>query len=119
MNRDPDGFTVESQPVEGRDGVVLVRVRGEIDFNRSPELHEALLEVLEQKPRRVVIDLSNVAYIDSSGVGTLVDAQRRLKRDGGRVVLAGLQDRVRGVLEISGLDQFFTIAASVQEALEA
>ncbi len=118
MSRESEGFQIETQPLQTGDGV-LVAVRGEIDFNRSPELHEALLELIQHKPRRLVLDLSGVSYIDSSGVGTLVDAQRRLSRAGGKVVLAGLQDRVRGVLEITGLDQFFTIAGSVQEALEA
>ncbi len=119
MSRNPDGFEIQTRPLEGHDATMLVTVRGEIDFNRSPELHETLLEIIRNKPRRLVLDLSNVSYIDSSGVGTLVDAQRRLSRDGGKVVLAGLTPRVRGVLEITGLDQFFAIAANVQEALEA
>jgi anti-sigma B factor antagonist len=97
-------------------GVTLVQPAGEIDLQHSPTLRTTLLSLAERKPPRVIVDLAAVTYVDSSGVGTLVEFKRRLERGGGRVILAGLQPRVRSVFEITKLDQFFTIVANLDEA---
>lgn len=95
----------------------VVRIRGEVDLRSSPELREALLKLLEERPQRIVVDLGGVGYMDSSGVGTLVELKRRLDRGGGGVVLAALQPRVRSVFEVTRLDRFFILAGTVEEAL--
>ena len=97
-------------------GSTIVRPAGEIDLQNSPSLRTALLALAEKKPKRVLVDLSAVSYVDSSGVGTLVEFKRRLERGGGKVILAGLQPRVRSVFEITKLDQFFDIVATLDEA---
>lgn len=98
-------------------GGVIVNLAGEIDLRSSPNLRTELLQLSERKPARVIINLEGVNYVDSSGVGTLVEFKRRSERGGGgRVVLVGLQPRVRSVFEITKLDQFFTIAGSLDEA---
>lgn len=94
----------------------IVRVQGEVDLRTSPELRGAFLELLEQRPGRIIVDLSDVHYVDSSGVGTIVELKRRAMRDRSEVILVGLQPRVRSLFEITRLEQFFTIAASVDEA---
>lgn len=95
----------------------IVWAHGAIDLRSSPSLRQQLLTLADRNPPRVIVDLSRVTYVDSSGVGTLVEFKRRMDRThGGRVVLAGLQPRVRGVLEMARLDNFFTIATSVEEA---
>jgi anti-sigma B factor antagonist len=101
-----------------REGAVTVmQVTGEIDLHRSPELHTTLMAVCREKPPMLVIDLAGVEYMDSSGVGTLVHAYRLVKEYGGRMVLASMTDRVRSVFEISRLDQYFRISATVEEAI--
>jgi anti-sigma B factor antagonist len=97
-------------------GLPVVRVRGEVDLRSSPHLRDAVLEAGSARPRRLIVDLSQVGHMDSSGVGTLVYLKRELERAGGKIVLAGLQERVRSVLEITQLERFFTIAATVDEA---
>lgn len=97
------------------DGIRVARVRGEVDLRTSPQLREMLLAEARAAVGILVIDLSDVGYMDSSGVGTLVFVKREVERTGGRVVLAGLQPRVRSVLEITHLDKFFTIVQSVDE----
>lgn len=100
-------------------GASIVRPQGAIDLNNAPSLRSQLLTLADLKPPKVIVDLSRVTYVDSSAVGTLVEFKRRMDRsNGGRVVLAGLRPRVRGVFEISKLDQFFTIVASMEEALQ-
>lgn len=98
-------------------GVPVVRPQGEIDWNNSPSFRTQLLALADGNPAKVIFDLSDVTHVDSSGVGTLVEFMRHLgKSNGGRVVLAGLQPAVRGLFEITKLDQFFTIFANVDEA---
>lgn len=112
MSAAPFEITVSNEPR----GTVL-RVAGEVDLRSSPALREKLLELVEQKPARVVLDLAGVSYLDSSGVGTIVEFKRKLDRTRGSVILAALQPRVRSVLEITKLDRFFTIVQSLEEAL--
>ncbi|RMF78462.1 MAG: anti-sigma factor antagonist [Planctomycetota bacterium] len=97
----------------------LVRLRGEIDLRSSPMLRERLLDLVERRPQRVILDLSDVQYMDSSGVGTVVELKRRLDRAGAPIVLVGLQPRVRSVFEITKLDQFFKIVDTVEQAQQA
>lgn len=113
MSDEPNGLQIEAA-AQG-DGQI-VRVRGEVDLRSSPQLRSRLLQIIEQKPKCVVVDLSGVSYMDSSGVGTMVEVKRLIERDGGQIVLSGLQPRVRSVFEITQLDKFFRIVDSVDEA---
>jgi len=113
MNQHHDGLRIET--LAGQHGE-LVRVSGEVDLRSSPQLRNRLLRIAESRPRRLILDLSGVSYMDSSGVGTMVEIKRLIEQVGGQVVLAGLQPRVRSVFEITQLDRFFRIVGSVSEA---
>jgi len=86
-------------------------------MSTSPALRQTLREALSQEPARLIVDLSGVEYMDSSGLATLVAAMRSA-RSAPRVtmVLCGLNDTVRAIFEIARLDQFFEIAESRHEA---
>ena len=94
----------------------VVELTGEVDLSTSPKLRNRLQELIENYSGRLIIDLGGVAYMDSSGVGTLVELKRKLERKGGSVVLARPQPRVRSVFEITQLDKFFTITDSIDQA---
>lgn len=98
-------------------GCVIIDLQGEIDLHQSPLLHERLVEVCKSKPKVLVLNLAQVSYMDSSGVGTLVHTYRTVSGYKGRMALAGLRDRVRSVFEISRLDKYFAIYDSVEAAL--
>jgi anti-sigma B factor antagonist len=93
-----------------------VRVQGEVDLRSAPLLRERLLDWVKRSTGTVRVDLSQVPYMDSSGVGTMVFVKRETERAGRRIVLIGLQPRVRSVFEITHLDKFFTIVHSTDEA---
>ncbi len=97
----------------------VVSLSGEINLRSSPNLHASLLEIIEGRPDRIILDLSGVSYMDSSGIGTLVEIKRRVERYKGSLILAALQPRVRSLFEITKLERFFAIAADVAEAEEA
>ena len=101
------------------DGLVA-QPAGEINFTRSPTLRVELIQLIQQhQPRRLVVDLAQVAYMDSSGVATLVEALQQLRPKGGKLVLCNLQDRVRSIFEIARLDSVFTIVNDEAAAASA
>ena len=100
------------------DALVLA-IRGEIDLHNSPELRGAMLDLMSRtNPKRLVLDLGQVPYMDSSAIAVMVEALQKLRKIGGRVFLLNLQPRVKGLLEIARLVSIFTLAKDEQEALK-
>ena len=107
---------VPSARMEG-DALVMA-VRGEVDLHNSPELRTELLDLLlKQSPGRLVLNLEQVPYMDSSAIAVLVEALQRVKRAGGKVLLTNLQPRVKSLLEIARLGSIFVICKDEAEAL--
>jgi len=115
MNDRPE-FRVETDH-PGR-GQVVVAVSGEIDLYTSTRLRDTLDEIDIASVRRLVIDLSDVDFIDSTGLGLLVATARRLPI-GSPFVVVCRTEKVREVLLMTGLDRIFTIYATRDEAVEA
>lgn len=113
MSTQPEKLKVSTTAHED---TVTVQLAGEIDLRTSPDLRDELLRLLERKPPRIILDLAGVSYIDSSGVGTIVELKRKAMRRSSKVVLVALQPRVRSLLEITRLISFFDIAADLDEA---
>lgn len=105
--------------VRNVDAAVVISLSGDIDLYHNQEVRRALLDVSAREPSRLVVNLDDVTYMDSSGVGTLVEVYRRLRRHGGHLHLCGMNDRVRSVFEVTKLDQFFSIHETEAEALSA
>ena len=105
---------------EGPDGsMAVVEAVGEIDLHRSAQFQQELLASLDRHPSRIIVDLSQVGYMDSSGVASLVKLLARVRREKVGLKLAGLTPRVRSVFEITRLDSVFEICASVEEAMRS
>ena len=100
------------------DGVV-VRPVGDIDLSRSPSLRTSIAKVFESTNARVIVDLREVPYMDSSGVATLVEAMQIASRSETRFILCGLGERVRSIFEIARLDTVFTITPDLESAERA
>jgi len=100
------------------DGPAVVTVQGEVDMVTAPEFRTLLLQSAAESAGPLLLDLSGVTYMDSSGVGTMVYLKREIERRGRQLVLVGLPPRVRGVLEITHLDRFFTIVGSLDEVAQ-
>jgi anti-sigma B factor antagonist len=87
----------------------VVALEGEIDMHRSPEVKEKIYALIEEKSRRLLIDMQGVSYIDSSGLAVLIEALQRMQTYGGRLALFGIAESVRHIFEIARLDQVFSI----------
>lgn len=98
---------------------VVVTLGGELDMHRAMDVRECLLDVLGRKPQVLLVNLADVAFMDSTGLATLVEALQVSRRKGVDLRLAGIQTQVRAVFEIARLDSLFQIYADEAEALGA
>ena len=97
----------------------VLPLEGEIDLHVSPQIGASLAAIIDKKPQKVVVDLSKVTYIDSSGLAVLIEAMQNVGAYGGMFALSGLQDGVRPIFEIARLDQVFRIFPDTAAALAA
>jgi len=106
-------------PGARREGdAVVASVRGEIDLHNSPELRTELFDLLARySPRKLILNLAQVPYMDSSAIAVLVESLQKVRKTGGRIFLTNLQPRVRGLLEIAKLNSIFGMVADEAEAL--
>lgn len=104
---------------EQRGTATVVLPSGEIDLNASPILRQELKRILTSRPQKLIVNLAGVAYMDSSGVATLVEAMQIARKNSTRLVLCGMQDKVRSIFEIARLETVFTIVADVDAAMTA
>jgi len=84
-------------------------LEGEIDLHRSPRVERSLESMIKKRPERIVVDLSGVTFIDSSGMAVLIRAMQNMKEYGGKLSLRGMNDSVRPIFETARLDQVFVI----------
>ncbi len=105
--------------VEENGPTAIVHLAGDVDLNVSPLLRKHLKELTGSKKPKIVVNLADVPYIDSSGVATLVECLQGVSRYGGKLHLAAMVQQTRSVFEISRLDTVFSIHGTLQEALEA
>jgi len=102
--------------IEQYESGVVLTPHGEIDLSSSPELRESLLGALRDKPARLIVNLCKTPYMDSSGVATLVEAMQKAMRSQTKLVLCGMEDKVRSIFEIARLDAVFTIVDDTNAA---
>lgn len=98
--------------------VVILDLSGEIDISTSPEVRKSFDQLVKQQKKKILLNFTEVAYIDSSGLATLVEMLQRLKRYGGSLRLSGVAEKVRGLFEITKLDKLFRIFPVEEEALK-
>ena len=89
-------------------GTLVVRLKGEVDLDGSPAVRQLLLDCVGRE-RDVVVDLSGVDYIDSSGIASLVEALQVASRQGTEFGLVAVVGQVRRVFELARLDKVFAI----------
>ena len=115
------GDGLRRQPVLGVDAVgtaVVIRLGGELDLYNAAQVRSALADAYAQTPERIVVDLGEVEFIDSTALGVLIEIRAKLdNRDGLLLAAPGLE--TRRALEVSGLDKLFVVRDSVQDALGA
>ena len=111
-----EGFNIEVAETGG--GFPLLRVEGEIDLHTCPLLRAALARLMEAGHTRILMDMSEVPYVDSAALGVLVDTQRRLKERSGDLYLGAVSSFVMRAFEITRLIRLFRVFDTVALAGE-
>lgn len=104
--------------IKEEQGKIVIALEGDIDLENAGEVRKALLANLKQK-KDLLIDLSAVTYIDSSGIASLVEGLQVARKQKNELSLVSVSPRARRVLELARLDKVFTIHADVAAALAA
>jgi anti-sigma B factor antagonist len=97
-------------------GGTVVRLVGELDLYNAADVREALLAACEEQPERLVVDLAEVSFLDSTVLGVLVEARSRVT-DKRSFMLAAPGKEARRALDLSGLDRHFAVHETVDQAL--
>ena len=108
-------FAIEDRSVDA--DTHIVSVAGEIDLFTAPEFKQRVSAPIDEGRTHVIVDLTETTFIDSSSLGVLIGAHRRLKGRGGRLVVACGQEAILKTFKITGLDTVFTLTESVEAAL--
>jgi len=104
--------------VREEQGILVVSFEGDVDLEYSPKARQILLDSVKRR-RDVLVDLSGVGYIDSSGVANLVEAFQLSRQKGTGFALVSVNAAALRVLQLARLDKVFTIYASLGEGLDA
>jgi len=96
--------------------VTILDINGDIDINSSPEMREAFENIANAKTMKVVINLNEVSYVDSSGLATLVEMLKKTRSYGGKMRLASLAPKVKSLFEITKLEKLFDIFDTEEDA---
>ena len=97
--------------------VTIVEVTGQLIVGNRQQLKDAVLKELEGGGRKFLVDFTDTAYIDSSGLGVLVSLSKKIREKGGELRLSNLNDDVRTLFELTKLDTLFPIADTRDLAL--
>jgi len=108
-------FEITDRKVD--DETHVITVTGEIDLFTAPEFKQRMSELIDAGRSRLVVDLTDTTFIDSSSLGVLIGAHRRLKLRGGALLVVCESEAIAKTFKITGLDGVFTLASSVEQAL--
>jgi anti-sigma B factor antagonist len=106
-----------SVKIENKNGLTVCNVEGEIDINSSPAIKKSFDKLLQSKTPKIIVNLSKVTYVDSSGLATLVEILKNMRSYGGRLRLTNLSSKIKSLFEITKLEKLFEIMADEQEAI--
>ena len=104
--------------IKDLNGAVVISFEGDVDLQSSPEARKVLLECVGRN-QPVLVDLSDVRYIDSSGVASLVESLQTARKQGTDLALVAVSEGALRVLQLARLDKVFTICDTVEDGLDA
>ena len=100
-------------------GVAVIEIDGQLIVGNRQELKTLVQEGLDRGERKFLIDCGRTGYIDSSGLGVLVSLSKKIREQGGELRLAGLNEDLQTLFELTKLDTLFAITKTAEEALAA
>jgi len=96
----------------------VIALRGEIDVYTAPLLRQKIVDLVDQGALNIVIDMEKVDFLDSTGLGVLVEGLKRVKTRGGNLTLVITQDKILKIFDITGLNKAFPIYGTREDAVQ-
>jgi len=112
-------FALDVSAAPGTDAVTIVAVTGELDMASAPRLRQELVSLAAMGRRAVVIDLAGVDFLDSTGLGVVLGALKRVRAAGGDLALARAEPQVAKVFDITRLSDIIPLHDTVEAAVSA
>jgi anti-sigma B factor antagonist len=106
-----------SVKIENKNGLTVFYVEGEIDINSAPAIKKSFDKLLSARTPKIIVNLSKVSYVDSSGLATLVEILKNMRSYGGRLRLTNLSAKIKSLFEITKLEKLFEIMPDEAEAI--
>lgn len=103
--------------VQDKEYCNILSVHGDVDVYTSPKVKEAINALIEKEVFSIVVNLEDVRYVDSTGLGVLIGALKRLKEHNGSIVLVCTNPQIKKIFQITGLVKIFSIYSNDEEAL--
>jgi anti-sigma B factor antagonist len=101
-----------------RDGVSVLTLRGEIDVYTAPRMRQAIVDLVDAGSLNIVVDMEKVDFLDSTGLGVLVEGLKRVRTRGGNLAIVVTQDKIVKIFDITGLNKAFPIHGTLEDALQ-
>jgi len=105
--------------VMDKNGINIIEVAGRVVYESENEFRKSIMDLIAQDRVKLVLDLSKLSYINSSGLGILINLLKTVQAKGGDIKLAGLQGELRELFSITSLDQIFSVFSTPDEAVAA
>jgi anti-sigma B factor antagonist len=110
-------FSIAKETID--DEVSVVAVTGYLDFDAAPALKHSLVDCIDAGTGHLVVDLTETGFIDSTAIGVLVGALKRLEESGGSLVVVCTNENVQSIFELVGLDEVISLHGSRDDAISA
>lgn len=104
--------------VEDRSDVTICYISGEIDINTAPQIKKGFDKIIAGKKKKVLVNLKDASYIDSSGLATFVELLKNARKYGGALKITNLSSKIKSLFEITKLDKLFDISADEKTGME-
>jgi anti-sigma B factor antagonist len=100
------------------EGVAVLTLRGEIDVYTAPRMRQAIVDLVDSGSLNIVVDMGKVDFLDSTGLGVLVEGLKRVRTRNGNLSIVVTQDKILKIFDITGLNKAFPIFGSLEDALK-
>lgn len=105
--------------ISSKDNITVVEIAGRIIYETENEFRNTILGLVDEDKVNIVLNLGKLSYVNSSGLGILINLLKVAQKKGGDIKLAELQGEIRELFSITSLDQIFSIYADIDEAIES
>jgi anti-anti-sigma factor len=112
-----EGGLLEVREEQTEGGTLMLAIEGELDLATAAKVREPLERAIEAGTRRVVVDMLGCGFIDSTGLGVLLHAAKRLEEEGGAMALVCVDDQIKRLLELTMIDRTIPVFDSREEAM--